>query len=687
MDLGIFAAGLGILSLLLSIVFIYYSYKNALELKGAIGKYLTAFGSFFFLMPGIIQGARVSQSGYNGALRYVSFLFFVMGFLLMLNGVLYSFVSFYKDAEEKSPKRVLRMLPNGNYLATGLTVLALVAFPAYSMSVVTEIMTLFGWIGIFAIAISYSAFAIGERKLYSNLTVSSSLEELPEEKLLFLREDIYALRLYTSLANDYLEKVDQTVGRDNLGAFFASTDIENLKLFSQEIIEENDYRLSTDKLKANLDSLEEDDEIKGISSEFSYLFENLVDFYGRATSEDYAKTELESSFKRIRDKTGENPIVFEILRSLPTGVMEEETYSLLSRQELESRVKKRTAELENVMDTMVDTLIKVDSDGMIEMANDSLYELLGYDEDEIIDSKADKLFMREEDEDGNTISPWKEIRSKIQENGYIKDHEVYYKTKEGEKIPVTFSGSIMEFEELEITGEPSMVCVGKDITERKEAEERAEFLHSLLRHDLGNKLQITRGFLGLVDTSNLSEEDKEYIEDSLKGIDEGVELIENIRTLNNLESGEVETKPMDLNENLKESIERHDDLRKKKDFEINNKIEDEEKIVEGGMLLKELFSNLIENSLKHSEGSKMEISSEEEGEEIRISFEDDGKGIPDEIKEKITEKGFQGEDSSGSGLGMHLAKRIALTYGDDFEVKDSELGGARFDITLKALDQ
>ncbi len=124
-----------------------------------------------------------------------------------------------------------------------------------------------------------------------------------------------------------------------------------------------------------------------------------------------------------------------------------------------------------------------------------------------------------------------------------------------------------------------------------------------------------------------------------------------------------------------------------KALDIIQGYEEEENIVEGGMLLKELFSNLIENSLKHSEGSMIEISCEKNDEEIRVIFKDDGKGVPDDMKDKITQKGYQGEDSSGSGLGMHLAKRIALTYGEGFKVKDSELGGARFDVILTAVEK
>ncbi|MFP4608952.1 MAG: histidine kinase N-terminal 7TM domain-containing protein [Candidatus Aenigmatarchaeota archaeon] len=227
------------------------------------------------------------------------------------------------------------------------------------------------------------------------------------------------------------------------------------------------------------------------------------------------------------------------------------------------------------------------------------------------------------------------------------------------------------------------VIIMRDITQRKEAEERAEFLHSLLRHDLGNKLQITMGFLELLRDSELSGPDLELLEDSLNSIEEGVELIENVRTLNRLESEGMEgaVEPVELKSVVEKSVRRYDDL--KKEVGMNIEVDVEEGIrVKGGPLLKESFSNLVENSLKHSDGNEMKISAKEEGKRVIVRVEDDGKGVPDGAKDSIMKKGYQGEGSSGSGLGMHLVKKIVEIYDGNIEVSDSEMGGAEFIIYL-----
>lgn len=105
--------------------------------------------------------------------------------------------------------------------------------------------------------------------------------------------------------------------------------------------------------------------------------------------------------------------------------------------------------------------------------------------------------------------------------------------------------------------------------------------------------------------------------------------------------------------------------------------------VSAGLLLEELFGNLILNSLLHSEGDKIRVRVEDRGEEVMVSVEDNGEGIPDEINEKVFERGFRRGGASGSGLGLFLVKEIAESYGGNVEVKDSEMGGSRIDVCLK----
>lgn len=351
---------------------------------------------------------------------------------------------------------------------------------------------------------------------------------------------------------------------------------------------------------------------------------------------------------------------------------------LLSREELESRVEERTAELGNVMDTMVDVLMKLGQDGRIQMVNQPIENILGYEEDEVIGKPIDYIFADpSENEELSDMMTKGELLDVLISSGHVTDVEIYFSTTTGETIPMSLSASIMEGSDGTISG---IVCVAKDISERKKAEEEATFLHSLLRHDLGNKLQVTEGYLDLVDVEGLSEQDREYVEDARNSIRAATELIENVRTLNRLDGDEKMT-PMAIDDVVQDAIDRHADRRRDLGITIENDIDGIYRLA-AGSLLTELFANLIENALVHSSGDRVRITAAESQDKVTVTVEDDGKGIPDTKKERILEKGYKGAESTGSGLGMHLAARIVETYNGEFHVADSELGGARFDVTL-----
>ncbi len=89
----------------------------------------------------------------------------------------------------------------------------------------------------------------------------------------------------------------------------------------------------------------------------------------------------------------------------------------------------------------------------------------------------------------------------------------------------------------------------------------------------------------------------------------------------------------------------------------------------------------------HSGCEKIRIGFKEAGNECIVTVEDDGCGISDENKDKIFERGFKKGETAGTGLGTYLVKEIAESYGSGIEVKDSELGGARFDVHLQKAQQ
>lgn len=260
----------------------------------------------------------------------------------------------------------------------------------------------------------------------------------------------------------------------------------------------------------------------------------------------------------------------------------------------------------------------------------------------------------------------------------MEDYELNLEKKNGEKAIVSANSHFVFGEDGQPEGVEGTL---RDITDRKESEKRESFLHSLLRHDVRNKVQIVQGYLKLLRDFDLPEEAREYIKKAERGSREEMEIIEKVRTLRQAEEEEV--KRVDISPTIHEGVDKWEPQAEEKDIEIITECPADKCWVKGGSLLDRVFSNIVENSIQHSGGTRIKISGGPRDGEVVCIIEDDGEGIPEEEKGKIFEKGYTTDEDGGTGLGMFLVKKLLEIYGGRIEIEDSKLGGARFEVYLK----
>lgn len=235
---------------------------------------------------------------------------------------------------------------------------------------------------------------------------------------------------------------------------------------------------------------------------------------------------------------------------------------------------------------------------------------------------------------------------------------------------------------VSIAGKDGVIATCIDLTVRKYAEEREEFLYTLLRHDIKNKMQIIRGYLELLhDEVDDSGPGLGYLKSALTGITDSTYLIDKLGILRLANEEEIEK--VNIESIILSAVESMRPGANKNGMDIEIKCPEDESYVEGGPLLKEVFSNIIENAIRYSNGTLIRVTGDHDEEYIRCVVEDDGDGIPEEYRAKVFHKGFTTDNSKGMGLGLYIARVLIDTYGGAVEVMDSELGGARFDIKMK----
>lgn len=96
--------------------------------------------------------------------------------------------------------------------------------------------------------------------------------------------------------------------------------------------------------------------------------------------------------------------------------------------------------------------------------------------------------------------------------------------------------------------------------------------------------------------------------------------------------------------------------------------------------LETLFCNILENAIRYVK-TKIRIFLKEDGANYIIVFENDGKPIEQKTMEMLFDKFYKGPKGS-FGLGLYIARKIAIFHGGDIWAKNVE-NGVQFHVALK----
>jgi signal transduction histidine kinase len=221
---------------------------------------------------------------------------------------------------------------------------------------------------------------------------------------------------------------------------------------------------------------------------------------------------------------------------------------------------------------------------------------------------------------------------------------------------------------------------------RNDLEKRKEMIEvydRLLRHDLGNDLQVIAGFsdavVGLVEDGQTTE----YAEKIQRTAEEAADLIDRIGDLVKTLEDEGEPEARAVEPILSDVVENVDT--KFEHLTVEYDPADFDHQVFAGDLLDSIFQNILSNAAVHNDGEiTVDVYAVEPSPEtVVIGFADDGAGVAETVRDEIFEMGKKGPESDGTGLGMGLARALTESYGGTVEVRESEMGGADFRVALE----
>jgi len=206
-------------------------------------------------------------------------------------------------------------------------------------------------------------------------------------------------------------------------------------------------------------------------------------------------------------------------------------------------------------------------------------------------------------------------------------------------------------------------------------------------HELRTPVAAIKAQAQVAQAASSKEERMHALDNAILGCDRASHLIEQLLTLSrvdNLDGGVAE--PCPLRSIAAEVIASLAPAALEKGVRLELLVGDEVTVRGNPALLRVLLRNLLDNSVKHTApGTSVQVSITHEAKKISLSVSDDGPGIPEQEREKVSERFYRplGTQSSGSGLGLSIVKRIAEVHDASLQIGPGREGrGLRVTVTF-----
>ena len=344
-------------------------------------------------------------------------------------------------------------------------------------------------------------------------------------------------------------------------------------------------------------------------------------------------------------------------------------------------LSEREARMRALVETAPDGIVTIRSDGTIESVNAVLENLCGVPASDLIGVDIERIipsFLL----DGRISD-----LASGQRSPFSAGRELYAVRQDGSHVPVEVSTSTVSLGREDVyTG------IVRDITERKEVEERVKDFYSMVSHELRTPLASIRTALGLMESfsDELSDKTRPVVRIAAAEADRLMRLINDILDMRKIESGKLELAldAFDASDLLRKAIEGIDSLAHQAQVTIENEANTALDVYCDGDRILQVLSNILANAVKYSPSpGKVIVACEKSGSSCKISVRDFGPGVAKNQAHKLFGRFEQlrakdGKNRAGSGLGLAIAKAIVEQHGGEIGVELPDGGGSIFWFSL-----
>ena len=350
---------------------------------------------------------------------------------------------------------------------------------------------------------------------------------------------------------------------------------------------------------------------------------------------------------------------------------------------LVNRTLKQTQDYtRQVVASMANGLLSVDTHGKVISYNLLALELLGLNEsevrgmdlNEIVDFKTTGIFQT------------------LDQCMSVMDREIIYRKRSGEMVPLALSITPIMGEGSSCQG---AVIILRDLSEIKQLEEkvrRSEKLAAIgklaagVAHEIRNPLSSIRGFAQYLRRALKDKpQELEYAETMVSEVDRINTVVTDLLTF--ARPMDAELAPTDISELIEHTVRLVEADARSRNISVQMNISDLSKIPLDAKQMTQAILNLLLNALQAvKNGGQIEVGAELNLSDslLKIWVEDDGSGITADQKEKIFDPFFTTREK-GTGLGLAIVHKIVENHSGEINLKSPPTGktlGCRFTIGI-----
>jgi len=362
------------------------------------------------------------------------------------------------------------------------------------------------------------------------------------------------------------------------------------------------------------------------------------------------------------------------------------------RPRLES--EKAKAFLSSIVTSCNDAIISKSLDGIITQCNESAEQLFAFSREELVGQAIYKIVPED------LIEQEERLMERLSQGKKVSNFETQRKTKAGDTFPVKVTLSPILDSSGQIIGASSItqdISLQKAQEEQlkqnyealKESNENLEQFAFIASHDLKEPLRKILSFGELLkeESKEMSDESREYLGYITGAAERMRELLQCLLDYSRITSRGKPLRPTNLNEVLDNVL---NDLEIAVD-EKHARIEmDALPTVNGDdVQLRQLFQNLISNSLKYSRKDCPPLikiySQRNQNGAWSVTIEDNGIGFDPQYTQQIFQifkRLHSRRDYEGTGIGLAICRKIAVRHGGDIFATSQPQQGSSFTVLL-----